>query len=101
MSKHLCPRTLARPPYGRQPKYSFRFASLCLNAPGLRVIRTFSLRESQGMDRSAVSGRSGSTNASMGQSQQNSKLSGTRMVEYTTGVHVPLYIWMDPYADFE
>ena len=23
-------------------------------------------------------------------------LSGTRMVEYTTDVHVPLYIWMHP-----
>ena len=37
-------------------------------------------------------------NASSG---RNSSLSGTRMVEYTTAVHVPLYIWMDPYADFE
>lgn len=39
---------------------------------------------------------------SMNRSGQSSvRLSGTRMVEYTTGVNIPLYIWMDPYADFE
>jgi hypothetical protein len=40
------------------------------------------------------------TGTSMSRSRQ-SRLSGTRMVEYTTGVNIPLYIWMDPYADFE
>ena len=28
-------------------------------------------------------------------------LSGTRMVEYTTEVRVPLYVWMDPYFEFQ
>ena len=42
---------------------------------------------------SAQSGRSTASGAG--------GLSGTRMVEYTTEVRVPLYIWMDPYADFE
>eukprot|EP01050_Picozoa_sp_SAG11_P022887 SAG11_NODE_4441_length_1894_cov_1.455710_2_plen_219_part_00 len=28
-------------------------------------------------------------------------LSGTRMVEYTTEVRVPMYMWCDPYADFQ
>jgi hypothetical protein len=28
-------------------------------------------------------------------------LSGTRMVEYTTEIRVPLYVWMDPYSEFQ
>ena len=73
-------------PSGRAPGALPVPPSLHLSSRRCLLARTFSLRETQDMN--ASSGR-------------NSSLSGTRMVEYTTAVHVPLYIWMDPYADFE
>lgn len=71
---------------------------------GDEMLDTVRSRSSMGEDSgSGVWGGNMSMSARSGKTTKSGagNLTGTRMVEYTTEVRIPLYVWMDPYCEFQ